>query len=133
MSRYRAVAAVFVALLALPGVASAHEILVGETLLAPAFLTVKSGERVDFRKTVNVIMHLEFGSDPRQHDVVQIPIIGPVWAVFHRPGTHPYLVHVYVGSGQHTLNGVVNVVEDETHRWDSKTCGGVVMGECIER
>ena len=37
------------------------------------------------------------------------------------------------GTERRALNGVVEVVEDETHRWDSKTCGVVVMDECLER
>ena len=51
--------------------------------------------------------------------------------MFHRPGTHPYVVHVY-GRSTGALQGVVEVVEDATHRWDSRTCGAVVMGECLE-
>lgn len=75
-------------------------------------------------------MHVEFGDDRRGHHVVQVPITGPIWAVFHRPGTHPYVVHL--SGGRRAVAGTVEVVEDDTHRWDSRTCGGVVMERCIE-
>lgn len=113
----------------------AHEVVVGEDGVTPRVLTVKTGERVDFRNPTGRYVHIEFAGDPRQHEVVQVPVTGPVWAVFHRPGTHPYVVHVATGRDRRdrrTLAGVVDVIEDETHRWDSKTCGVVVMGECIE-
>jgi len=86
---------------------------------------------VDFVNRAQRSVHVEFGVDPRQHEVVQVPATGPIWAVFHRPGTHPYVVHVYDGRTTHTLSGVVAVVEDETHKWDSRTCGLIVMEICI--
>lgn len=106
-------------------------IVVRETAVTPAWLRVITGVRVDFVNASGRSVHVEFGADGRQHDVIQIPATGPIWAVFHRPGTHPYVVHVY-GRSTVALQGVVEVVEDATHRWDSKTCGAVVMGECLE-
>ena len=113
--------------------AGAVDIVVSDAEVTPRVLTVKTGERVEFRNTAGRSVHIEFGVDGRQHEVVQIPVTGPIWAVFHRPGTHPYLVHIGAGKALRTLDGVVDVIEDETHRWDSKTCGVVVMGECLER
>jgi S1-C subfamily serine protease len=71
----------------------------------------------------------EFGWDPSQHYVYQIPGTGPVWAIFHRPGTHPYVVHVYRDNTVAVLHGVV---EDPQHPWGPGTCGAVVMGDCLE-
>jgi hypothetical protein len=61
---------------------------------------------------------------------VQVPVTGPLWAVFHRPGTHPYTAHIY---GRHTvaLEGVVSVTTDAAHRWQSGTCDVVVEDNCL--
>jgi plastocyanin len=103
------------------------------TRVVPNFLETTPGARVDFLNRAQHSVHVEFGADPRQHEVVQVPATGPIWAVFQRPGTHPYVVHVYDGPTTRTLSGVVAVGEDEGHKWDSRTCGLVVMGNCIEQ
>ena len=125
--------ALLVAALAL-GVAqaAATEIVITATAIEPPVLRVPAGERVDFVNRTGRNVHVEFGADPRQHEVVQVPLTGPIWAVFHRPGTHPYAVHVYGGGQLTTLLGRVEVVIDPQHPWESKTCGVVVMGNCIE-
>jgi hypothetical protein len=112
--------------------AAGHEVIVSEDAVIPRVLSVKTGERVDFRNAVNRLVHIEFGDDARRHEVVQIPVTGPIWAVFHQPGTHPYVVHVGAGKDRRTLDGVVDVVEDATHHWDASTCGVLVMGACLE-
>ncbi len=106
-------------------------IVIEATRLVPPFLETMTGNRVDFVNRAQRSVHVEFGVDPRQHEVVQVPATGPIWAVFHRPGTHPYVVHVYDGRTTRTLSGVVAVVEDETHKWDSRTCGLIIMEICI--
>jgi hypothetical protein len=106
-------------------------IVIEATRLVPPFLETMTGNRVDFVNRAQRSVHVEFGVDPRQHEVVQVPATGPIWAVFHRPGTHPYVVHVYDGRTTRTLSGVVAVLEDETHKWDSRTCGLIVMEICI--
>ena len=106
-------------------------IVIEATRLVPPILETMTGNRVDFVNRAQRSVHVEFGVDPRQHEVVQVPATGPIWAVFHRPGTHPYIVHVYDGRTTRTLSGVVAVVEDETHKWDSRTCGLIVMEICI--
>jgi len=107
-------------------------IVIEATRLVPPFLETMTGNRVDFVNRAQRSVHVEFGVDARQHEVVQVPATGPIWAVFHRPGTHPYVVHVYDGRTTRTLSGVVAVVEDETHKWDSRTCGLIVMEICID-
>jgi len=106
-------------------------IVIEATRLVPPVIETMTGNRVDFVNRAQRSVHVEFGVDPRQHEVVQVPATGPIWAVFHRPGTHPYVVHVYDGRTTRTLSGVVAVVEDETHKWDSRTCGLIVMEICI--
>jgi len=114
------------------GRADATQIVITEKAVEPAVLRVSSGVRVDFVNRTQRNVHVEFGADPRQHEVVQIPLTGPIWAVFHRPGTHPYAVHVYGGGRLTTLRGRVEVVDDAQHPWRSLTCGAVVEGNCIE-
>jgi plastocyanin len=112
--------------------AAATEIVIMETAIDPPVLRVPTGTRVDFVNRAQRNVHVEFGADPRQHQVVQVPLTGPTWAVFHRPGTHPYVVHIWADRLPTTLAGVVEVVEDPKHPWRSLTCGVVVEGKCIE-
>jgi len=126
-----------VALLATPlafgvGPAAATEIVITATAIEPPVLWAVTGARVDFVNRAQRNVHVEFGSDPRQHQVVQIPLTGPIWAIFHRPGTHPYAVHIYGGERLTTLQGLVEVVDNPEHPWSSMTCGAVVEGNCIE-
>jgi hypothetical protein len=111
--------------------AAGSEVVITEGGLEPRFVSAVTWSRVDFRNATGRPVHLEFPPDPRQHEVFQAPGGGPLWAVFHRPGTHPYIVHVY-GRTTTALQGVVVVTEDASHRWDSPTCGVLVLGECIE-
>ena len=108
------------------------EIVIRANAIEPHFLRATMGQHVNFVKRVDLPVHVEFGVDPTKHQVVQIPGTGPFWAVFHRPGTHPYVVHIYATKTTTTLHGVVEVVEDPQHPWAPGTCGAVVMGDCIE-
>jgi plastocyanin len=112
--------------------AAATEITIMETAIDPPVLRVPTGARVDFVNRAQRNVHVEFGADPRQHQVVQVPLTGPIWAVFHRPGTHPYVVHVWADRLPTTLAGVIEVVDDPQHPWKSLTCGVVVEGKGIE-
>ena len=112
--------------------ATATEVIITATAIAPPVLRVPAGERVDFVNRTQRNVHVEFGADLRQHEVVQFPLTGPIWAVFHRPGTHPFAVHVYGGGQLTTLLGRVEVVDNPEHPWESTTCGVVAMGNCIE-
>jgi len=139
MSFMKASARVAVAMVLIGGVARVPpawpadgEIVIQASAIEPHYFRATMGQRVNFVKRVDLPVHVEFGVDPRQHQIVQIPATGPIWAVFHRPGTHPYVVHIYGAKTTTTLHGVVEVVEDPQHPWASGTCGVVVMGDCIE-
>ena len=106
--------------------------MIEATRLIPEFLQTTTGARVDFMNRAGRNVHIEFGGDGREHEVVQVPATGPIWAIFHRPGTHPYVVRVYDGRALRALGGVVGVIEDDTHKWDSRTCGLIVMESCID-
>jgi hypothetical protein len=108
----------------------ASQVVIESDRLQPRTLETMTGERVTFVNRTGRPVHLQLSGDIRQHEVVQIPVTGPVWAIFHRPGTHPYVVHIY-GRETRALEGSVSVTTDETHQWQSGTCDVVVEGNCI--
>ena len=115
-----------------PAVWSAEdEVTIRATALEPHALLTVAGRRVNFVKRVDRPVHVEFGEDPGRHHVFQVPAGGPVWAIFHRPGTHPYVVHIYDGKTT-VLHGVVEVLESPERPWGLGACGAVVMEECVE-
>ena len=121
------------AVLVSPAWSADVEVIIRATALEPSVLRVETGQRVNFVKRVLKPVHVEFGGDLRQHQVFQIPATGPIWAIFHRPGTHPYVVHIYNDGGKTTvLSGLVEVAENPAHPWGLGTCGAVVQGDCIE-
>lgn len=107
------------------------DVIIRATALEPHLFRAVAGQRVNFVKRVNRPVHVEFGVDPSAHHVFQMPAGGPIWAVFYRPGTHPYIVHVYDGKTV-VLHGLVEVVEDPDRPWGPGTCGAVVQEVCIE-
>lgn len=115
-----------------PAWSADEEIVIRANAIEPHVFRATMGQRVNFVKRVGLPVHVEFGVDPSQHHVVQIPWDGPIWAVFHRPGTHPYVVHIYATKATTTLHGIVEVVEDPQHPWAPGTCAAFVMGVCIE-
>ena len=108
----------------------ASQVIIESDRLDPRTLETLTGERVDFVNRTGRPVHLQFSGELRRHDVVQVPMTGPLWAVFHRPGTHPYVVHIY-GREIRALEGVVSVTTDETHQWQSGTCDVVVEDNCL--
>jgi hypothetical protein len=114
-----------------PAWSAESEVIIRATALEPHLLRAVAGQRVNFVKHVNRPVHLEFGVDSSAHQVFQMPATGPIWAIFHRPGTHPYVVHIYDGKTT-VLHGLVEVVEDPERPWGLGTCGAVVMEVCIE-
>ena len=115
-----------------PARAADAEIIIRATGPEPSVLRAMTGQRVNFVKRVDLPVHVEFGEDPRQHQVVQIPATGPIWATFHRPGSHPYVVHIYATKTTMAFRGLVEVVDDPQEPWRRGTCGVTVMGECLE-
>ena len=115
-----------------PAVAAQDEVVIRADSIEPSVLHTVTGRRVEFTKRVNAPVHVEFGHDPKQHQVYQMPATGPIWAIFHRPGTHPYTVHIYGAKSTTALPGSVEVVEDPAHPWGVGTCSAVVMGNCLE-
>lgn len=109
-----------------------EEIVIRANAIEPHVFRATMGQRVNFVKRTDLPVHVEFGLDPRQHHVVEVPGTGPIWAQFHRPGTHPYVVRIYGTKTTTTLHGVVEVVEDPQHPRASGTCPVVVMEVCIE-
>ena len=108
----------------------APQVVIENDRLEPRTLETLTGERVNFVNRTGRPVHLQFSGELRQHEVVQVPVTGPLWAVFHRPGTHPYVVHIY-GRETRALEGVVSVTTDETHQWQSGTCDVVVEDNCF--
>jgi plastocyanin len=127
------IALVVVLALMMPAHASPEATIVIEaTRLVPPVLTTMAGERVEFVNRAQRPVHVEFADSGRGHHVVQVPAGGPIWAIFHRPGTHPYVVHVYHGTRTDTLAGSVEVAEDPHHKYQSPECVATIMGVCIE-
>jgi plastocyanin len=126
-----------VALVAMLGVLAPAAVRADETIvieavrLVPRALQATTGQRVTFVNRSGRMVHVEFARDGGEHHLVQVPAAGPIWAVFHRPGPHTYVVHVY-GRETVTLPGVVEVVEDPHHKYESPACDVTVMGVCIE-
>ncbi|MBI2202318.1 MAG: hypothetical protein HYU41_00420 [Candidatus Rokubacteria bacterium] len=127
----RAVAALALAVLAAtPAVAGATDDIVIEPTGLRRPLHRTAVERpVTWVNRSGVPAHIEFVGRPGEHRVFQVP--GSIWAVFHRPGLHPYVVHLE-GSRRAELRGSVQVIFDEgTVR--ASTCDGITVREvCID-
>ena len=117
--------------LAPAGVRADEKIVIEATRLVPPVLRTMTGHRVTFLNRTQRAAHVEFARDGGEHHVVQVPVGGPIWAIFHRAGTHPYVVHVY-SRRTDTLAGAVEVVEDALHKWEPPACVATIMGVCIE-
>jgi hypothetical protein len=125
-----------IGLVALMG--SAAPALGGETVVVtasavdPPLLRTRTGVRVDFENRTGRAIHLEFEGGRGEHDVVQLPATGPFWVVFHRPGTHRYVVHVYEAK-ERGLAGVVEAADDAKPAGEVPSCDLAVMGVCVEK
>lgn len=115
-----------------PAWSTENEVVIRASAVEPHVLLTVAGRRVTFVKRVDRPVHVEFGEDPARHHVFQVPRTGPIWAIFHRPGTHPYVVHIYDGGKTTVLHGVVEVQDSPERPWGLGTCGAVVMEECVE-
>ncbi len=133
----QALAAVAASVLFSLPAAAAEEIIIGEIIieaeaLRPQVLLTEPDRRVTFINRSGKLVHVDFITrDPEKHHAFQVP--DRIWAVFHRPGRHPFEVH-FGDSGIPDLHGAVEVLVDPYGGPDPRICGGVtVMGACIER
>lgn len=115
-----------------PSVAMAEEQIVIEgTKLNPPALKTTVGERVTLVNRSGRMVHVDFIGNSGRHEIFQVPT--EIWAIFHRPGLHPYEVHFSYPKAV-TLRGMVEAVEDPSRPGDPTTCDSfTVMGVCIER
>jgi hypothetical protein len=66
-----------------------------------------------------------------QHHLIQVP--EQIWAIFHKVGRHPFVVH-FGDPAMANLNGAVEVVGDPYGRPNPLVCSGItVMGACLEQ
>lgn len=132
--RRAALAAILAALLLALSSAPARgddEVLIEAQGVRPPVLRTTTAHRVTFVNRTGRLVHIEFTGDPGEHQVFQVP--GQIWAVFHRPGRHPYAVHVGSGRSAVTLQGAVEVTEDPNARLGPPTCDSVTLhGRTIE-
>jgi hypothetical protein len=106
------------------------EIVIGDGRLEPPVLQTTTEQRVTFVNRSSRMVHVQFLDEAGRHHVFQVP--GSIWAVFYRPGRHPYVVHFPTRRG-HDLLGVVEVEDGPARTGDPPTCAGVsVMGVCLE-
>lgn len=78
MARLAALVTVL-ALLTPVGARAGETIVIEATRVVPDFLETTTGARVDLLDRAQRSVHVEFGADPRQHEVVQVPATGPIW------------------------------------------------------
>jgi hypothetical protein len=139
MTAHRALASC-VALLALalntgtPATGSAadgrgHDVVITSVAVHPPVLAVLLHERVTFVNRAGAPVHVEFIGPHGEHEVFQVP--GQIWAEFHFPGDHPYVVHLGP-RGSRELSGTVHVENDPAAA--PRECVGLTVEEvCIER
>jgi len=110
--------------------AETREIVIKADGLEPRVLQVSTVDRVVFVNRSGRLVHLDFLGRRDQHHVYQVP--GSIWAVFHQPGPHLYVVHFESGEGRRELRGVVEVGHTGRDP-DLPECGRLtVEGICVE-
>ena len=125
-----ALAAMLAMVAVMPVRATAQTVVIEAGRLNPPVLEVAIDQRVTFVNDAGRVVHVDFLGDAGEHHVFQVP--GTIWAIFHRTGRHPYVVHFESG-GSETLRGTVDVVEGAAPG-DPPTCTSItVMGVCLER
>lgn len=121
------------------GGAPAAEIITGEivieaTMLQPEAPVTQPEHRVLFTNRSGHSVHIQFNMknpNGEQHHVIHVP--DQIWAIFHRVGRHPFVVH-FLDRAVPDLSGAVEVVSDPYGRPDPLVCSGItVMGACFER
>lgn len=106
-----------------------HEIVIGIGAIVPPVLRTTTERTVTFVDRTGRLVHLEFIGKSGEHRLFQVP--GRISAVFHRPGRHPYVVHVGLDTTA-ALHGAVEV-EDDPRPAGARTCTGLtIMEVCFE-
>jgi len=124
------VAAAVAAPVVMATAAEQDTIVIEATRLQPSILRTTTEQRVTFVNRSGRPAHVDFVRRSGEHRVFQVP--GRIWAIFHRAGVHPYVVHLERGTNVVTLHGTVEAVDepDVSH----PICDNLtVMGVCIER
>lgn len=111
---------------------TAGEIVIEAKALTPPVLMTEPEHRVFFVNRSGRAVHIQFlMRNDDHHHLVQAP--GQIWAIFHRMGRHPFVVH-FLDRTVSDLYGAVEVVGDPYGRPDPLVCSGItVQGGCIER
>ncbi len=128
-----AAAAAMLAMLASTAGARAadREIVIGAGALEPRVLLAPLNERVTFVNRSGRMVHVELIGPEGEHHVFQVP--GRIWAEFHRPGPHPYVVHFESGAPRE-LSGFVRIDGEAQPAVTPSECTGLTVQEtCIER
>jgi hypothetical protein len=118
-------------LTASPGTA-AEPIVVGPGLLRPSAAFVKAETWLEFVNRSGLPVHVEFfDRSGEQHHVIHEP--DRIWAIFHRPGRHLFVVH-FLDRKHADLHGAVDVGEGPHGGPDPLLCSWITpMGGCLER
>lgn len=110
------------------------EMLIEANVLYPGVLITEPEHRVLFTNRSGRMIHIQFtmkNPNGEEHHLVQVP--EQIWAIFHRMGRHPFVVH-FLDRAVPDLYGAVEVVGDPYGRPDPLVCSGItVMGACFER
>jgi hypothetical protein len=130
---------VAIALIVVPQISAAAEVIVGEILieanaLHPEVLMTEPEHRVLFTNRSGHSVRIQFimkNPNGEKHHIVQVP--EQIWAIFHQMGRHPFVVH-FGDRAVPDLYGAVEIVGDPYGRPDPLVCSGItVMGACLER
>jgi hypothetical protein len=106
-----------------------HDVVITAAAVHPPELAVLLHERVTFVNRSGAPVHVEFVGPHGEHEVFQVP--GQIWAEFHFPGDHPYVVHLGP-RGAREVTGIVRVHNDPAAA--PRECVGLTVEEvCIER
>lgn len=105
------------------------EIVIEADRVRPETTRTTTRGRVIFANRSGRAVHVEFLDDAGRHHVAQVP--GSIWATFHQPGQHPYVVHFY-GGRPLELRGTVEVTVDPEVGGYAPTCGWLTVEEvCV--
>jgi hypothetical protein len=112
--------------------ARGREVVIRAAALEPDVVQAGLHERVTFRNRSGQIVHVQFLGEEGQHHVFQVP--GSIWAEFHQPGPHPFIVHLSGGSPAE-LAGRVDVDDNPALGASPRECNGrlTVDTVCIPR